>query len=105
MTEPFTDHENLNNAVYLFRVTGVFEISERGTILVPGIPHTFALPISRGTPLLLRRPDGSTLTSSLRDLEMINALATRASTAVLLPRDIRKADIPVGTEVWLIISA
>jgi hypothetical protein len=90
--------------VLLFCVTDVFEISGRGSILVPGIPHSFSPPVWRGAPLLLRRPDGTTIVTALGDLPMINATATRQSTAILLPGDIKKSDIPIGTEVWLSTS-
>jgi hypothetical protein len=43
--------------VFLFRVEDVFAITGRGCVLVPGIPRSFAIPIKRGAPLELRRPD------------------------------------------------
>jgi translation elongation factor EF-Tu-like GTPase len=86
---------------FLFRVEDVFAITGRGCVLVPGIPHSLSIPIKRGAPLELRCPDGTVIRTQLQEIEMINSTATRESTAISLSRDVKKTDIPIGTEVWL----
>jgi translation elongation factor EF-Tu-like GTPase len=87
--------------VFLFRVEDVFEITGRGSVPVPGIPHALTIPVKRGTPILLRTPDGTVVETSIRDVEMINSRRTRQGIAILVPHTIKKGGVPLGTEVWL----
>lgn len=93
-----TDH------LYLFTVADRFNITGRGTVVVPGIPQSLADPvIRRGAPLILRTPLGDIVETYLKDIEMIcySAGAKRLdATPILLP-NLHKFDIPIGTEVYL----
>jgi hypothetical protein len=93
--------EGSRRDLFLFRVEDVFAIVGRGCVLVPGIPHSLSISIKRGASLKLRRPDGTVIRTHLQEIEMINSTSTRQSTAISLPRDVKKTDVPIGTEVWL----
>ncbi|MEQ1750147.1 MAG: hypothetical protein ABL974_12030 [Prosthecobacter sp.] len=93
-----TDH------LYLFTVADRFSIAGRGTVVVPGIPHSLKEPpVRRAALLILRTPLGDVVETYLRDIELIRYLpdAKRPeATPILLP-DLHKFDIPIGTEVYL----
>lgn len=93
-----TDH------LYLFTVADRFSIAGRGTVVVPGIPHSLQEPlIRRGAPLILRTPLGDIMETYLQDFEMINyreGTKRLEATPISLP-DLNKFDIPIGTEVYL----
>jgi hypothetical protein len=94
----------LGDYPYLFTVADRFSIADRGVILVPGIPWEGAPAVKKGDPLILRTPLGEMIETSVRDLEMItqrSGLARIRATPVLLPSDLHKFDIPIGTEVFL----
>lgn len=92
------------NLPYLFTVTDRFSLPGRGLVIVPGIPWEGSPPIKRGAPLVLRTPLGDVIETSIRDLEFIRYMPGRVmnrAMPVLLPKDIHKFDIPIGTEVFL----
>jgi hypothetical protein len=93
-----TDH------LHLFTVADRFSIKGRGTVVVPGIPHSLLEPvIRRGAPLILRTPLGDVIETFVKDIEMINYRpgGNRVeATAISLP-DLHNFDIPIGTEVYL----
>ncbi len=97
MEMKITDH------LFLFAVVDRFNIAGRGTVVVPGIPHSFTDPvIRRGDPLILRTPLGDIIETYLRDIELINYRPggkRLEATPILLP-DLHKFDIPIGTEVY-----
>jgi hypothetical protein len=92
--------------VLLFVVDAAFEISGRGCVLAPGIPIGAGRPDVRiGTPLTLRRPDGSALDATLRGVELLNH-GTRPppqprTAPILVDRPVTKHDVPAGTRVML----
>jgi hypothetical protein len=94
-----------SKGILLFTVADVFAIEHRGCVLVPGIPDSSSgFPgIKRGVTITLRRPDGSEIQTTIKEFEMISA-RPRAyfATPILLPSTIKKADVPIGTEVWYI---
>ena len=88
---------------FLFKVEDVFQIEGRGCVLIPGIPHSFSKErsVKRGEAIEMRRPDGSTFRSTTWQIEMISTRQQRDHTVIMIP-DVPKADIPIGTEVWLV---
>ena len=90
--------------IFLFRVTDVFEIEGRGCILIPGLPApSDAMPVIRKSDaILLRRPDGHEQSTYIREFESIRRDKFYPEIPILLPRDLTKSDVPVGTEVWLL---
>lgn len=85
----------------LFVVDDTFTVFGRGIALLPGVPKYETGPrVIPGMPIELRRPDGSRLETTIRAVEWFQT--PPAPTAPLhLPPEIRKEDVPVGTEVWL----
>ena len=79
-------------------IEDVFQIDGRGCIVMPGLlldddPH-----VCVGDPVTLRRPDGTELETTVAGIEMIRTL-NRNAMPVLLPKEIRKIDVPIGTEL------
>ena len=96
-------------SIYLFTVTDTFVIRNRGIVLVPGFlptAHEQSFHVQIGDPIELYRPDGSQVMSLIKGIEMINApihvlLDPQRRFPILLPADLTKEDIQLGTEVWL----
>lgn len=82
---------------FVCRVEDVFQITGRGCVIVPGYPAD-GDPGRMGSALLLKRPDGSEITTAVRGLDFFGN-PERTGYAILLA-DVTKADVPVGTEVW-----
>ncbi len=92
----------MREPVYLFRVADSFEIQDRGCVLLPGIPRELALSYRKGR-LRLHHPDG-TEREVFFDLELalISGKEGTREEPMCLARDVSKADVPLGTEVWFI---
>jgi len=73
----------------LFVVEQVFLITGRGVVLLPGLGKNF---IRVSTPIRLVRPDGSTLDTK------ICGIGFNEFRDILLGQEVRKEDVPVGTE-------
>lgn len=91
----------MSTGILISVVAEVFAIEGRGCVVVPGLPFSMLTTLThpRGTPITLRRPDGSEIQTSIRDLEMVSR-ATVPFVAILFPLPIAKTDIPIGTELW-----
>ncbi|MEO6810048.1 MAG: hypothetical protein ABI353_13120 [Isosphaeraceae bacterium] len=87
-------------AELLFVVGDVFTIPGRGLVLCPGWDRD-APPsgVGPGTPIELRRPDGSTRWTIIKGLELIST-PPHMFAPILIRGDFRKEDVPPGTEVW-----
>jgi hypothetical protein len=83
----------------LFIVEDTFWIKGRGLILVPGLSAQRDEVIRIGDPLLLTRPDGSTIVSQIRGIEMIIGTNRRDGIPILVA-DLCKDHVPIGTKVW-----
>ena len=55
-----------------------------------------------GAPIELRRPDGSRLETEIAAIARVRPRNPDQSFDFLLPGSVRKEDVPVGTEVWLL---
>jgi len=91
--------------LHLFTVADRFEIEGRGCVLIPGLPCEPGDPIvKRGARIRLRTPVGSELDTFVKEIEMIGyrKKPEKIAAPILLPRDISKDDVPVGTEVLLV---
>ena len=87
----------------LCTVEEVFEIKGRGCVIAPGLSESTPshVHIRRRDPISLHRPDGSIVETRIHELEFLDGPNRRTCVPILLPPDITKADIPIGTEVWL----
>ncbi len=91
--------------LHLFTVTDVFQIEGRGCVLVPGISSDPGDPIvERGARLQLQTPSGKVIDTFMKEVEMISyrKRPIKITTPILLPKDIKKDDVPIGTKVWLL---
>jgi hypothetical protein len=86
-------------ARHLFVVEDSFLIKGHGIVPVPGIIPQGEERFRVGDPILLRRPDGSTLKWQIGGLELALTAVPREDVAILL-KGMRKEDVPIGTEVW-----
>lgn len=88
---------------FLCTVEDVFEISGRGCVLTPGLTEAAAgdIKIRAKDPIQLRRPDGSMVRTHIHAVEFLDGPSKRWCVPVLLPPEFTKADVPIGTEVWL----
>ena len=89
----------LTMARLLFIVEESFAIKGRGLVPVPGIVPQGVERFRVGDPILLKRPDGSSLAWQIGGLELISGGPPRDDVVVLL-KGLRKEEVPVGTEVW-----
>jgi len=90
--------------MHLFTVADRFQIEGRGCVLVPGLPTGPGSPnVPAGARIRLRTPDGRETDTFIKALEMISyrKMPEKICIPVLLPKDITKEDVPVGTEVLL----
>jgi hypothetical protein len=95
--------------VHLFNVSDRFRIEGRGCVLVPGWPTGAGSPKGRvGDRIKLRLPGGQEIDTRVEAFELINYRnkpdPRDMSVPILLPSELKKEDVPVGTEVHLIES-
>ena len=86
----------------LSKVEHAFEIEGLGCVIAPGAPYPSAtVPVVRKRDQIqLRTPDGRVIDTYVASIELISGPAFKDSVAIRLPKPIRPADIPAGTEVW-----
>jgi hypothetical protein len=82
----------------LFVVTDAVVIKGRGIVLLPGILPAGDEIFRAGDTILLRRPDGSSVTTAISSLEFV-CPNPRNEVHVMLAAA-NKEDVPIGTEVW-----
>ncbi len=87
----------------LSTVEDVFEIEGRGCVVAPGLSESTPPHIRLRTrdPISLHRPDGSIVETHIHALEFLDGPNRRMCVPILLPPNITKADVPIGTEIWL----
>ena len=85
----------------LFVTDNAFQTQHRGCVLMPGVSESFSPFPRAGASLLLRCPDGSSLPCRLAATESVVLLGS-ATVPISLAPPVRKSDVPVGTEVWVI---
>jgi len=90
----------MNVTSFLSRVEDTFAITGRGVVVIPGIPQDGKKYFVRiGDALEVRKPDGQRLLTSVAGIEMVNS-PRKIGIPVLLPRDVQKEDVPIGSELW-----
>jgi hypothetical protein len=82
----------------LFVVTDAVVIKGRGIVLFPGIVPVGDEVFRAVDKILLRGPDGSSLTTAIRSLELVSPNPRNEVHVMLATAN--KEDVPVGTEVW-----
>ena len=74
-------------------------------MLIPGLPTKPGSPeLSRGARIKLRTPAGKETETFIKELVMISyrKRPEKICIPILLPKDVTKEEVPVGTEVLLI---
>jgi hypothetical protein len=96
--------EKFPGMTLLSTIESVFEISGRGCVIVPGISESVRgdLVVRQGAAIELRKPDGTVTRTRIVALELLSGPNRRHCTPILLPTDLSKDDLPIGTEVWLL---
>jgi len=85
----------------LFVVEGTFSIFGLGISLLPGVSRYEPGPrVTPGMSIELRRPDGTTLATTIRAIEWFQT-PPQPTAPLLMPPEITEEEIPNGTEVWL----
>ena len=82
----------------LFIVDDTFQIRGRGVVLSPGLNPDIKVNLHIGDPILLKRPDGTAFTWTISGIGF--QTPNPSHTLPLLLKDLRKEEIPIGTEVW-----
>ena len=82
---------------YLGSVEDVFEIRGRGCVIVP---DALATPVEARTQIELRRPEGSVLRTQIIETQPIQKGSGRV--AFMVSPEIKRSDIPRGTQIWRI---
>jgi hypothetical protein len=91
--------------LHLFTVADRFQIENLGCILVPGLSTESGAPSLRiGARIRLHTPEGREIDTSIKDFAMISyqTMPEKLTVPVLLPKDLSKDDVPVGTDVLLL---
>ena len=85
---------------FLFKIIDTFWMETIG-LTVATDAKSADVCLSVGEPIELRRPDGSRLETEVAAIPRVRPRNPDQSFDFLLPRSVRKGDVPVGTEVWL----
>jgi hypothetical protein len=85
----------------LFVVEDTFCIKGRGLVLLPGIIPEGEERFRAGDPILIKRPDGSCLESTIGGIEMLLGSPPKPrKDYVILLHGLGKDDVPIGSEAW-----
>jgi hypothetical protein len=84
----------------LFKVEDMFDVPGRGCVIVPVIPDGSDVKVRAADLIQLRAPDGRVSDTHIASIELLKPQHGNRRMAIMLPRDLAKRDIPVGTEVW-----
>jgi hypothetical protein len=86
----------------LSTVEYAFSAGSVGCVIDPGIPvERKNLKIKVGEPIELRRPDGTVLQTKIAGLVTLCRTPRPPPIPIALPMEVRKEDVPIGTEVWI----
>ncbi|HEV2862011.1 MAG TPA: hypothetical protein VGX48_13465 [Pyrinomonadaceae bacterium] len=83
----------------LFTVVDTFLIEKRGLVLAADVKSD-RVSLRVGESIELRRPDGSIVVSKVAGIAHLSPYDPERTLDILLPPDISKEDVPVGTQVW-----
>jgi len=87
----------------ILKVEGVFDIAGRGLTLAPAIPHNLGSAIRPKDRIQLRTPNGQILDTHIASFSFGKPIGGgRTIVAIELPSEMRREDVPIGTEVWFL---
>lgn len=88
----------------ILTVEDVFEITGRGLILAPKIPDNLSFAVRPKDQIQLRTPNGQRLDTHIASFALGKPMGGGPTIVdIELPSDIRRDDVPTGTEVWLLL--
>ena len=83
------------------KVEDTFQLSGRpSVVVVPGVPRQGTWRVKVGSPVVLKRPDGSEIATIVGGLEMASP-PNPDSIALMLGPGLTKETVPIGTEIWV----
>ncbi len=82
-----------NYSIFLFSVTEQFMITGRGLVLLPGVEYK---KVKVGDPIKIIRPDKTSIETTIKGMSFTEVRH------INIGNDLTAADVPVGSEVWLI---
>lgn len=86
---------------FLFKIEQAFEISGRGCVIVPTIVEGDDFNVRPQDAIRLRTPKGHIRDTHIVAVEFLKPEVGSCRMGILLPTDVAKADVPSGTDVWL----
>ena len=86
---------------FLFKIEQAFEISGRGCVIVPTIVEGHDFKIRPQDAIRLRTPEGHIRETRIVSVEFLKPEVGVCRMGILLPTNVAKADVPTGTDVWL----
>ena len=87
----------------LFKVEDMFYISGRGCVIIPAIPEGLDFRIRAKDQIELRTPDGRVLQTHIASVQLAKPQdGSPCRMVIMLPPDVAKQDVPIGTEVWFL---
>ena len=92
---------------FLSTVEDVFQIEGRGCVIPLGLSESTPslIYIRNRDPILLQRPEGSNIETFIQALEFLDGPNRRSCVPILLPPNITKADVSIGTDIWLSLDS
>jgi hypothetical protein len=91
--------------VFLYVVEEALSVSGRGCLLMPGMVPNQKVALRIGDPVRLLRPNGEVFDSVVHGMDAMhnrNEAAPEIRFYIVLPKDVKKEQIPRGSELfWL----
>jgi hypothetical protein len=88
----------------ILKVEDVFDIPGRGLTLAPKIPDHLGFAVRPKDRIQLRTPNGRLLDTYIASFSLGKPIGGGPTiVAIELPSDIRREDVPIGTEVWFLL--
>ena len=95
---------SMQKKILIGRISDVFQIAQRGLVIVPFEPWT--VPLKVGSAIELRKPDGSSLVTRVRGVEMSNPSRLDGKVGLLIgDGSLSKDDVAQGTDVYVTVPA
>ena len=87
---------------YLFEIEDVFDLSDIGLVVAPGIPHSLPTDLKMvvGSPLLIVAPNGDALRTVVSSFVMIRRVRRTDHAPFAVPKGVTKHQLPVRSKVY-----
>ena len=87
---------------FLSKIEYITQAQNGDLLVAPGVPRLVRnIPTVRvQDKIQLRTPDGRTINTYVKSLELSSGPKAHECIPILLPNEIAKEDIPIGSEIW-----